>query len=87
MSAAVLERALARLRSPVRPDPARLAACRSNMERELQGKLEQAAVLISLAKRTQARRLLRQIDAQFGGLAAPRSIELARECACDLAPR
>jgi len=81
MSSAVLERALERLTSPVHPDPARLTACRAAREHELQGELGQAAWLISSAQRSKAHRLLLQIDAQFGGLAAPRSVELARESA------
>ena len=49
---------------PVRPDPDRLAACRSGLEGELLAKLQRVESLIATGKR-------------FGGLAALRSVELA----------
>jgi predicted esterase len=85
MSAAAFGRALTRLLSPVAPDPARLAACRSRVEAELQEKLRQAQALILMAKHAAARKLLLEINERYGGLAAPRSLELAQSCGCGLA--
>jgi pimeloyl-ACP methyl ester carboxylesterase len=86
LSSGAFGRALARLVNPMgSPDPARLAACRSRVEAELQDKLAQVEVLISQAKQAAARRLLLEIDARYGGLAAPRSLELAHSCGCGLA--
>lgn len=85
MSATVFGRALDRLLSPVSADPARLGACRSRIAAALQGKLSQAAALMSHAGGAAARQLLLDIDRQYGGLAAPRILELARKCGCGLA--
>jgi predicted esterase len=85
MSSPEFGRALAQLVNPhAAPDPTRLAACRSRVEAELQGKLSQAESLISKAQHAEARRLLLEIDERYGGLAAPRSLELARSCGCGL---
>jgi predicted esterase len=84
LDSAALRRALARLMNHAPSDPDRLAACRSRVQAALDAKLTQADSLISPAKRAAARRLLLQIDAQFGGVAAPRSIELAQRCGCSL---
>jgi pimeloyl-ACP methyl ester carboxylesterase len=85
MSAEAFGRALDRLLNPMPPDPARLDACRSHVDAELQEKLSQAQALISNGRRAPARKLLLQIDEQYGGLAAPRILELARSCGCGLA--
>jgi pimeloyl-ACP methyl ester carboxylesterase len=85
MSATVFGRALDRLLSPVSPDPARLSACRSRIAAELHDKLSQAQALISNGGGAAARQLLLDIDKQYGGLAAPRILELAQKCGCGLA--
>lgn len=78
-----LARALDALAKPARPDPKRLAACRARMEKDLAAKLAQAEALIAGGKRDEARKRLIEIDRRFGGLAAPRSIELAAKAGLD----
>jgi dienelactone hydrolase len=70
--------ALGRLRSDAPPEPARLAACQAKIETELTTRLQEVRALIDAGHRTEAEKLLQKVDAQFGGLAAPRSLELAR---------
>lgn len=86
MSPAAFAGALDRLlnRAPA-PDPTRLDACRSRLETELQEKLNQAETLISKGNHEAVRPLLQEIDKQYGGLAGPRLLELARRCECGLA--
>jgi predicted esterase len=86
MSSGALARALARLLIPPRPDPTRLAACRSNLERTLDEQLRESESLIASGGRAKARRVLLELDERFGGLAAPRSVEVAHQCACGLIP-
>jgi hypothetical protein len=74
-----LSRALDALLHPEPPDPDKLAACRSGIETELTAKLQQAQSLIASGRRDEARALLLEIDKRFGGLAAPRSVELETE--------
>jgi len=75
---AALSRALEALASPARPDPAKLAACRVGVERRLAAAFQAVGSLIAGGKRDEARRRLDDIDGRFGGLAAPRSLDLAR---------
>jgi hypothetical protein len=75
---AALSRALDSLLKPVTPDADKLAACRAAIEKELTEKLQRVESLIAGGKRDEAQKLLREIDARFGGLAAPRSVELAQ---------
>jgi pimeloyl-ACP methyl ester carboxylesterase len=83
MSSRALGRALDRLLSGGRsPDPARLTACRSRHDAELDAKLESARTLVASGNHTAARKLLQEIDEQYGGLAAPRILDLARRCGC-----
>jgi len=74
---AALSRALGTLDGGVRADSDRLARCRSAVDAELDRRLQKAATLIASGKRTAADRLLADIDQQYGGLAAPRSLEMA----------
>lgn len=67
-------RALDKLSQPAHPDPDKLARCRAAHQESLQAQLQQAEA--EAAHPEQARKLLEQIDARYGGLAAPRSIEL-----------
>jgi predicted esterase len=85
MSSEAFGRALNRLLNPLPPDPARLDACRAHVEAELEKKLTQAQALISNGRRAAARKRLLEIDARYGGLAAPRILQLARSCGCGLA--
>lgn len=85
MSATVFGRALDRLLSPVPAEPAGLGACRSRIAAEVQNKLSQAQALISKGSHAAAYQLLLDIDKQYGGLAAPRILELARKCGCGFA--
>jgi pimeloyl-ACP methyl ester carboxylesterase len=74
---AALARALGYLQEERPPDAARLAACRSGIEAELAAKLKNTEALISVGRHAEAERALHAIDERFGGLAAPRSLELA----------
>jgi len=62
---------------PARPDPDKLASCRAALESELLAKLQQVESHTATGKGAAARQSLKEIDRRFGGLAAPRSIELA----------
>lgn len=59
------------------PDPRRLADCRARIDRRLDAELKSAEEAIASGQIGAARRSLDKIDARYGGLAAPRSIELA----------
>jgi dienelactone hydrolase len=72
-----LNRSLDALLSRGQPDAKRLADCRARIGREMTAQLEHVEKLFASAKPIDARRLLEKIDARYGGLAAPRSIELA----------
>lgn len=74
--AAMFARALQSLLDPERPDPERLAACRAGIEAEAAAGLGRVDALIAAGKHSDARAMLKDIDAKFGGLAAPHSIEL-----------
>lgn len=76
---AALSRALDAMLKPVRPDPDRLASCRSGLEGELLAKLQQVESLIATGKRDAAQESLKEIDKRFGGLPALRSVELAKK--------
>lgn len=74
-----LSEALRTLLAPVQVDRTKLAACRSAIDAELSTQLGQAVSLIAAGRRDDARELLKTIDGRFGGLAAPRSVELDRQ--------
>jgi hypothetical protein len=78
MSASALARALDTLLAMHKPDDAKLASCRAGIETDLDAKLQQVQSLIAGGNRDAAQQLLNEIDAQFGGLAAPRSLDLQR---------
>jgi hypothetical protein len=61
-----------------RPDERRLAECRAAVDADLAARLQQVAAMRSGGRHADADRLLIDIDARFGGLAAPRSLDLAR---------
>lgn len=74
-----LEHALALLEQHRPPAPDKLEACRSRLAQALDTQLDQAQQWMQSGKTQQALRLLRRIDTHYGGLAAPRSVELATQ--------
>jgi pimeloyl-ACP methyl ester carboxylesterase len=84
MSSTAFGRALGRVLSREPPDPARLGACRARIAAELEGRLSQVEELISRSNPGAAREVLLDIDRRYGGLAAPRVLQLAQKCACGL---
>lgn len=79
-----LSEALKSLLSDVPPEPGRLAACRAAVWQELEKKLKKVETLLASGRRSAARALILEIDSSFGGLGAPRIIDLARQCGCDI---
>jgi pimeloyl-ACP methyl ester carboxylesterase len=76
--AAALSEALQTLLKPASPDAARLAACRADLESQMSARLDRVANVLASGKRDEAQKILRDADARFGGLAAPRSTDLAQ---------
>jgi dienelactone hydrolase len=76
-TAAALSRSLDDLTNSTQPDPAKLAACRSSIETELEKKLQSVESSIADGQKAEARKRLKNVDERFGGLAAPRSLDLA----------
>ena len=72
-----LDRALGALAARVAPDEAKLAACRVHLEKAMSEKLRSVKELLDRNKFHDASKLLTKIDIQYGGLAAPESINLA----------
>ena len=77
--AAALNRALDALDLHSAPDPAKLAACRARIGQDVDAQLQQVQDRLAKDQPDQAQDLLYRIDAHYGGLAAPRSVELARK--------
>jgi poly(3-hydroxybutyrate) depolymerase len=78
---AVLDRALNMLDTHAQPNFARLNNCRLRTNQELGKQMDRANDLLSAGNVGGARRLLNKIDTRYGGLAAPRSIDLAERIA------
>lgn len=57
--------------------PGRLADCRARIDQELSAQLEQVETSFARGESNAANQLLGKIDVRYGGLAAPRSVELA----------
>jgi len=57
-------------------DPNALAQCRAGIDEDLAAKFRQADPLAAGGKRDEAKMLLQEIDRRYGGLAAPKSVEL-----------
>jgi pimeloyl-ACP methyl ester carboxylesterase len=74
---AVLSRALDMLDKHAKPNFARWSKCRLRINQELDKTLVQANDLLAAGNLDGARRSLNKIDARYGGLAAPRSVDLA----------
>ena len=81
-----LARGLETLRTIPSVNAARLASCRAGIEVELTQSLEKLEAAVNSGARSEAHKQLLELDARFGGLAAPRSLELARKCDCTLGP-
>jgi hypothetical protein len=79
VSGAALARALESLGAPVSQHSARLDACRAGIDRQLTQQLDAVQALAAGGERRDARRRLEALDREFGGLAAPHSVELAAQ--------
>ena len=75
--APVLSRALEGLLNGSRPDSSKLAACRSAIDSDLEKKFQKVQSLGAAGRRADVDKLLIEIDEHYGGLAAPRSVDLA----------
>jgi pimeloyl-ACP methyl ester carboxylesterase len=73
----VLGRALDMLDKHAEPKLARLNNCRLHIDQELGKQIDQANDLLAAGNVDGARRLLNKIDTRYGGMAAPRSVDLA----------
>ncbi len=82
--ATALARALDALAAPPRQPPKGEAACVARVGARVAQRLDQAAALIGQGHAREARDALIRIDATFGGLAAPRSLDLYAQA--DAAP-
>jgi hypothetical protein len=60
------------------PAAAKLAACRVDFDRVLDARLESVRALAAAGQRDAARKLLLDIDRRYGGVAAPRTLELEK---------
>jgi predicted esterase len=79
LDAATLDRALNKLFAPTPPDPAALAQCRAALESEVAAKLQLVDALLAGGKHDEAQDALLDIDAHYGGLAAPQSVALSEK--------
>jgi predicted esterase len=75
-TAAALSDALRLLLGPPTTTAGRLPACRAEIAHGLDAQLDKVQSLTAAGERSAARKLLLDIDRRFGGLAAPRSLEL-----------
>ena len=73
---AAFAQGLAALERRAPGDPGKSATCQATISRQLDGKLADVATLVGAGRRDQARARLLAIDRQYGGLAAPRSLDL-----------
>ena len=73
----VFSRALDMLDKHAEPKLARLNSCRLRIDRELGKQIDQTNDLLAAGNVDGARRLLDKVDTHYGGLAAPRSVDLA----------
>jgi hypothetical protein len=75
-SGSTLSEALGLLLDPASPNLDGVAACRAGRENEMNGALQQTEAAIQRGDKAGARQMLDDLDARFGGLAAPRSLAL-----------
>jgi pimeloyl-ACP methyl ester carboxylesterase len=73
------EGALAALATHMPSNPNKLEACRAHKAKALTAKLQEVQELLQRGRRSDAAALLKKIDVQFAGLAAPSSVELAEK--------
>lgn len=74
---AALYRALEMLAKHAPRESNRLEKCRRRIDQEMERQIDQANGLFAAGRIDGARELLDKIDARYGGLAAPRSVDLA----------
>lgn len=74
-----LHQALRTLLAPFAPDADRLVRCRAGLQTDMESGLAEVETLIGQGDMRKAGERLSQIDDHYGGLAAPRSVELARK--------
>jgi predicted esterase len=74
-----LSRALDILARPPDTDTAALAKCRAAIDSGLNAKLANVRSLITAGKNADAKQALDDVDAQYGGLAAPQIVDLAKK--------
>jgi pimeloyl-ACP methyl ester carboxylesterase len=77
--ASAFSRSLDALLRPRHSDPGKLEDCRARIAQELTTQLGQVEKAFARGDSNGAKQLLNQIDARYGGLAAPRSVELATQ--------
>lgn len=75
--ASALDHALSSLETHRATDQAKLDACRARIASELQQSLQQVEAALAGGRHDEAGRALEALDHRYGGLAAPRSVELA----------
>ena len=75
-SSTALSGALQVLTAPLSPRASKLSECRADIDKQMKGQLEKVQALIAEGKHADAQKLLIEVDRRFGGLAAPRSLEL-----------
>jgi pimeloyl-ACP methyl ester carboxylesterase len=75
--ASAFSRSLDALLSPRQTNPGKLADCRAQVDQELSKQLEQVESAFAHGESSTAKKLLARIDVRYGGLAAPRSVDLA----------
>ena len=75
--ASAFSRSLDALLKQTPAHPSKLPDCRARIDAELAVQLKQVEDAFARGETSAARRLLDKIDAHYGGLAAPRSVELA----------
>ena len=75
-SARALEVALTALLGPAESAPGDLSSCRAGLDSKRAAKLQIVKDLLAKGDRAAARRALDDLDAEFGGLAAPESLDL-----------
>jgi len=70
-------RSLDALLAPRQTQPRKLAECQARLDQELSTQLDQVESAFARGDADSARKLLLKVDVRYGGLAAPRSLELA----------
>jgi dienelactone hydrolase len=77
--AIIFNHALTTLDARSEIDPKKLAECRTRVDQEMAAQLQKVDALRASGHVADASRLLIKIDEHYGGLAAPRSVELAQK--------